>query len=103
MKLKYLLIVSLLAIFAPKINAQCFSWREDFGSEQDARIFSLKKEVGYYNHQLGQLNKIKNYNEDVLLARQAARQLLLSKQSEHQRLENKCFKDRTGPQFQYYR
>jgi len=95
-----ILILASFCIFNTESKSQCITWRTDYGSEQDARANSLKHEIHYYKTSMNQLKTIKNYDRDVLLARAATRQLLSQKQIEHQRLMNKCFKDRTGPQFE---
>lgn len=104
MKINKLILGAIIILgFNFKTQAQCFTWRTDYGSEQDARINSLKREIDYHKVNLNQLTKIKDYDRDILLARAATRQLITYKQSEYQRLQNKCFKDRTGPQFEYFR
>jgi hypothetical protein len=100
---KFILALTIILGLSFKTYGECFTWRTDYGSEQDARINTLKREIDYHKVNLNQLTKIKNYDREVLLARAATRQLLTYKQTEHQRLQNKCFKDRTGPQFEYFR
>ena len=103
MKLKYILLAQILFVSSLKAQSMCYIWKHDYGSAQDARINTLKTEVVYHQNQYDNLRKIKRYNDDILVSRAQARAVILAKQTEHQRLANQVFKDRTTPNFEIRR
>ena len=96
--------LSLALVMPLAAEPRCFSYVDDYGSEQDNRIRSLGKEIRAQQSELRLMEKMtKNYeyDRDVILARAHRRMAIFQLQNEKQLLENKCFKDRYGPRFSF--
>jgi len=93
MKQKILIILSSLFILTNINFAQtrCIVWTDDYGNEQQAKLRSLRSEIKYYNIQKQVAANPKPEYRDMLLVRNAARNVELYKQSEYAIVRNKCF------------
>jgi hypothetical protein len=100
----YLVALGLASAMPLAAQPRCFSYVDDFGSEQDNRIRSLGMEIRAQQAELALMNKMTKsyqYDRDVVLARAHRKMAIFQLQSEKQLLENKCFKDRYGPRFSF--
>jgi len=100
----YLVALGLASAMPLAAQPRCFSYVDDFGSEQDNRIRSLGMENRAQQAELALMNKMTKsyqYDRDVVLARAHRKMAIFQLQNEKQLLENKCFKDRYGPRFSF--
>ena len=100
----WMAMLGMTSVMPLAAQPRCFSYVDDFGSEQDNRIRSLGKEIQAQQSELRLMEKMtKNYqyDRDVILARAHRKMAIFQLQNEKQLLENKCFKDRNGPRFSF--
>jgi len=89
------------ATFARPKN-MCMYYTDDFGSEQDNRIKSLKYEIAEKEQEVKFYKNLESSegfkkNKDLSKTRYLSEQTLFQKKLEHQTLANKVFKERRGP------
>jgi hypothetical protein len=97
MKQNILIILSSLFILtnASFSQTQCIVWTDDYGNEQQAKLRSLRSEIRYYNVQKQVAANPKIEYRDMLLLKNAARNVEMHKQSEYAIVRNKCFTSTT--------